>query len=1032
MSDNSNENPFLGLFSTSDEVDHISIEIPKTLVIDKLITDNKKIVQNEFKHILNDTNENKEDKVMDKIIEDVFGLVLSSKTPISSQPLISVESHSIEDAIFERLTLPDIKTKLVTPLNSPSTDCDPHFFQDKAIFYLFECFLRLDKYPNDDELRDTINRLKQVTIKLTVTILALDLSDQKIYEQFMELFANEQNIAQLLQFSGELIKSIIKEYPEDANKYIEFVFLPVLMNLNVQILNNDSLIFPQRYYDILLFIVNIEPLAKLLLRDCTPVHKQGSAYATTILGIMLSTSCLPRILGEPFPFFNKPFGIDFSTEQENIWKAWNIHIRFLHKLFHSLLKCSPEVRHMTLDWLGKCLHANASRGKLWSSESTLGMSSVVSDGFMLNLGNVLLRLCKPFCTNFDEKIPKIDPTYCAAEPKDEEESHKRGIHMQEMSKVTCLVPVPEGESRPVAKEFGFVTEIFYLTHRALDLGYRVVLDKFLKLTHELDRIRQDHEFAESQANLQIFELMEMRRKVISTKYFSYRTSVLEPKMLNLLCNFHAATAFWLIQVNVNKCNCEDYNKETFYPEEVKTITFPLPEDVPHTLRCIPEFVVGNTIDFICFLRRLDPNTFEIQNSNFFNSLLTEIIALMESPKRLFNPHLRAHLAEELESFLPDTEETNNRNQATLGTFRREQLFLTHPHRQFIIPNLLQVFVSLEMTGQNVQFEQKFNYRLPMYEVMKYLWKIDEYRKIFQCLAQEAEENIEAVQPPIFLRFINLLMNDAIFLLDEALSNMAQLKQMLQALDNREWNRSPARESEQQMAQLLHIGMIARFDNILGRETISALKMLTSEIKSIFCHSTMVDRIASMLNYLLLQLVGPNQRNLKVKDQKKYEFNPAQLVLNICEIYINLGRNKNFILAVSQDGRSYKPNLFQLANNVLVRIGGIDILEDLENLAKEVAKAASIKKEEDEILSNVPDEFLDPIMSTLMTDPVILPASKVIVDRQTIARHLLSDQTDPFNRSPLTMDMIKSDEDLRKRIKEWISSKTESQAAIIEK
>lgn len=49
-----------------------------------------------------------------------------------------------------------------------------------------------------------------------------------------------------------------------------------------------------------------------------------------------------------------------------------------------------------------------------------------------------------------------------------------------------------------------------------------------------------------------------------------------------------------------------------------------------------------------------------------------------------------------------------------------------------------------------------------------------------ALAQEAEGNMEAVQPPLFLRFINLLMNDAVFLLDEALSNMAQLRQMLQA------------------------------------------------------------------------------------------------------------------------------------------------------------------------------------------------------------------------------------------------------------
>ena len=32
----------------------------------------------------------------------------------------------------------------------------------------------------------------------------------------------------------------------------------------------------------------------------------------------------------------------------------------------------------------------------------------------------------------------------------------------------------------------------------------------------------------------------------------------------------------------------------------------------------------------------------------------------------------------------------------------------------------------------------------------------------------AEEHIEDTDPPLFLRFINLLINDAIFLLDEAL------------------------------------------------------------------------------------------------------------------------------------------------------------------------------------------------------------------------------------------------------------------------
>ena len=44
--------------------------------------------------------------------------------------------------------------------------------------------------------------------------------------------------------------------------------------------------------------------------------------------------------------------------------------------------------------------------------------------------------------------------------------------------------------------------------------------------------------------------------------------------------------------------------------------------------------------------------------------------------------------------------------------------------------------------------------------------------------------------------------------------------------------------------------------------------------------------------------------------------------------------------------------------------------------------------EEEALANVPEDFLDPIMGELMRDPVILPSSGKIVDRSTIARHIL--------------------------------------------
>lgn len=54
---------------------------------------------------------------------------------------------------------------------------------------------------------------------------------------------------------------------------------------------------------------------------------------------------------------------------------------------------------------------------------------------------------------------------------------------------------------------------------------------------------------------------------------------------------------------------------------------------------------------------------------------------------------------------------------------------------------------------------------------------------------------------------------------------------------------------------------------------------------------------------------------------------------------------------------------------------------------------------------VADKHLDPLMATLMEDPVILPLSGARIDRQTIKAHLLSDATDPFNRSPLKIEDV---------------------------
>lgn len=85
--------------------------------------------------------------------------------------------------------------------------------------------------------------------------------------------------------------------------------------------------------------------------------------------------------------------------------------------------------------------------------------------------------------------------------------------------------------------------------------------------------------------------------------------------------------------------------------------------------------------------------------------------------------------------------------------------------------------------------------------------------------------------------------------------------------------------------------------------------------------------------------------------------------------------------------------------------------------------------------NVCLEFLDPLLSTLMRDPVLLPTSGTIVDRSTISQHLLNDPTgtlngnylhldsffsDPFNRKPLKVSMLEPATELKERYLQYLS------------
>ena len=84
--------------------------------------------------------------------------------------------------------------------------------------------------------------------------------------------------------------------------------------------------------------------------------------------------------------------------------------------------------------------------------------------------------------------------------------------------------------------------------------------------------------------------------------------------------------------------------------------------------------------------------------------------------------------------------------------------------------------------------------------------------------------------------------------------MKQIREKEQERERGDWSKLPAKQLRERESGLQHLGLMGRHRNILANHTIYTMEIITREIRAIFCHDIMVDRIAGMLNYFLKHLV----------------------------------------------------------------------------------------------------------------------------------------------------------------------------------
>ena len=342
-------------------------------------------------------------------------------------------------------------------------------------------------------------------------------------------------------------------------------------------------------------------------------------------------------------------------------------------------------------------------------------------------------------------------------------------------------------------------------------------------------------------------------------------------------------------------------------------------------------------------------------------------------------------------------------------------------KESLMVSILRVFVDAERLGTSNQFYEKFVVRA------KIMILIENINKGYGHLFEENLKEYTEKYPDESKKMVNNLLNDLIYLNDECIENLKVIKNYQDLLDDKERYSKMSLENKRfEERRFKEKDKLVRPQIKLFNGSLKFLVCICKILQNFLIKNDFISQLAGYLNYSLNIFGSPLTYELKLKNISEYNFNPHFILGSILSTYSAFYDKFHFIEGVIKDERSYKFSNFDRAKNLVANNKSITINEkDFENYIKFVdnlRREEKVIKNEEINYDDAPQEFLDGLTFLIMTDPVKLPKSQVILDRKTIETHLLSDQTDPFNREPLTKEMLLPCPELKAKIEEYMKNK----------
>ncbi len=660
-----------------------------------------------------------------------------------------------------------------------------------------------------------------------------------------------------------------------------------------------------------------------------PPHVAAADLETaTLLGPFFAIS--PLQTGVPGNYFASPKTLEkgfIMNSSRALRMTLQTHQTDVHDIVDHIIKSGKEPRERLLDWFSVCVNTNHKRRAINPDPKAIS-----SDGFMINVTSCLDQLCEPFMDPTFSKVDRIDVDYLRRKPR---------VDIKEETKLNVDQNAADTfYSRPAEGKSNFISEVFFLTMAAHQYGSGAAsstlasLEKDIKRMEKyLDELELDrHKYVNDPVNLRMYEEAVQRFRAKVDQGLSYKHAMqgilLDDLSQARSMQFMRYVIVWLLRLVVPG---HDFPKQS--------IQLPLPKEEPQVFKCLPEYFLEIVVSTFKFIMRNMP---QIITSTQSDELVELCVTFLQTSEYIKNPYLKSGL---VTIMYHGVWPVYNRSNGILGDLLKSLPFAT----KYLLHGLMKFYNEVENTGAHNQFYDKFNIRYEIFQIIKCIWSNPAYR---QQLSLEAETNID-----FFVRFVNLLLNDVTFVLDESLTAFTEIHRLSEDLKHSA-DMQPATRTEKEEHLAAAKGKAKSYMQ-LTNETVAMLKLFTEALAGPFTMPEIVQRLADMLDYNLYTMVGEKSNHLIVENPGEYGFNPKDLLAEIIDIYLNLKDKDVFVIAVARDGRSYKPEVFEKAT-IIVRKCNLKSSEAITAwiaLGGKIKRAKEVDDQAEEDLGEIPDEFL---------------------------------------------------------------------------